>query len=111
MWIGVDLDGTLAQQIDSVDSIGPPVPRMLRFVQDLLAAGEDVRIFTARAWPPDSIGSTKRIAQVQSWCQIHLGFRLPVTCIKDPDMRVLYDDRAVAVEPNTGRRLGYAKGY
>ena len=102
-WIGVDLDGTLANQVDTADTIGTPVPRMLRFVQDLLAAGEDVRIFTARAWPPDSPGSAKRIAQVQSWCQVHLGFRLPVTCVKDPDMHLLYDDRAVGVVANTGK--------
>ena len=46
-WIGVDLDGTLAYQVDNPDVVGNPVPRMLRLVQDLLAAGEVQLIFAA----------------------------------------------------------------
>ena len=36
----------------------------------------------------------------------HIGRRLIVTCVKDYEMIELWDDRAVAVEFNTGRYLG-----
>lgn len=52
-WVGVDLDGTLAQYDGWVDAayIGPPVPAMVNRVRDMLDAGQEVRIFTARVYP------------------------------------------------------------
>ena len=49
-WIGVDLDGTLAEYggWKGPDHIGPPVPKMLERVKSWIAEGRDVRIFTAR---------------------------------------------------------------
>ena len=49
-WIGVDLDGTLAEYAGwvSEEHIGHPVPMMLERVKAWLAEGKDVRIFTAR---------------------------------------------------------------
>ena len=36
---------------------------------------------------------------------MHFGVVLPVTNVKDWHMLELWDDRAVQVEPNTGRRV------
>jgi hypothetical protein len=98
-WIGVDLDGTLAVRNhgDSLYTIGAPVRPILELVKSWLAAGRDVRIFTARASDPD------QVPVIQVWCQAHLGQVLPVTATKDYEMEELWDDRAVSVMPNTGR--------
>ena len=107
MWIGVDLDGTLAESQDhySPSEIGPPVPRMVERVRGWLAAGREVRIFTARAWPPTTRVRSAAVKAVEAWCEEHLGEVIPVTCLKDPQMEVLYDDRARQVEHNTGKLL------
>jgi hypothetical protein len=101
-WIGVDLDGTLAQYTSwhGPYAIGAPVPKMLERVKNMLASGVEVRIFTARACDGDSAV----IAAIQNWTERHLGHRLVVTCTKDYQMLELWDDRAVQVIPNTGER-------
>lgn len=101
-WIGVDLDKTLAHYEPPFDpmKIGAPVPAMLNRVLDWLNAGQEVRIFTARASVPE------HVAPVIEWCKEHLGREIPVTNIKDYAMLKLYDDRAVQVEENTGRLIG-----
>jgi hypothetical protein len=101
-WIGVDLDGTLAEYggWKGPDSIGKPIPAMLNRVLDWLNAGQEVRIFTARASVPE------QIPFVVEWCKTHLGRELPVTNVKDFGMVTLYDDRCVQVETNTGRLIG-----
>lgn len=101
-WIGVDLDGTLAEYggWKGPDSIGKPIPAMLDRVLDWCNAGQEVRIFTARATVPE------QIAPVEAWCQKHLGRVLKVTNVKDFGMIELWDDRlGVAVEFNTGKVL------
>lgn len=117
-WIGVDLDGTLAVYggWQGPDHIGEPVPAMLARVKAWVAAGRDVRIFTARA---DGGGAAllmgdengkffedraRVIAGIQAWCIKHVGVSLPVTNQKDYGMVELWDDRAVQVIPNTGAR-------
>ena len=99
-WVGVDLDGTLAIYGGwNGGEIGEPIPAMASRVRNWLADGKDVRIFTARASVPELIQA------VQDWCEKHFGVRLPVTNVKDFAMGELWDDRAVQVEPNTGRRV------
>lgn len=103
-WIGVDLDGTLAEYSgwQGHNVIGKPIPRMVERVLDWCNAGRDVRIFTARAAsiPTDpSVG-----AAIEAWCATHLGRVLPITNVKDYGMIELWDDRAVQVIPNTGQR-------
>jgi hypothetical protein len=100
-WVGFDLDGTLA--LDDRPSgffdpthIGDPVPKMAALVRDYLAQGIQVRIVTARACNPDDIPT------VEQWLIRHFGQKLRVTNQKDYEMWLLYDDRAVAVEKNTG---------
>jgi hypothetical protein len=101
-WIGVDLDGTLAHYDGwkSPEHIGDPVPKMAERVRKWLAEGREIRIFTARACVPE------QIKPVEDWCLKHFGVKLVVTNEKDFGMIVLYDDRCVQVEPNTGVILG-----
>lgn len=100
-WIGVDLDGTLAEYggWQGPDSIGKPIPLMLGRVKEWLKRGEEVRIFTARASLP------AQVEPVERWCKKHIGVVLPVTCMKDSGMIELWDDRAIQVIPNTGERV------
>lgn len=115
-WIGVDLDGTLAEYhgFKGPSIIGEPIPAMVEKVKRMIAEGVDVRIFTARVY---SDGKPHRNADkdaarmaIEGWCQTHLGKVLPITCVKDYGMYILYDDRAVQVERNTGRILGDEAG-
>lgn len=98
-WIGVDLDGTLANYdgFRGLDHIGAPVPAMLNRVKAWLKAGIEVRIFTARA----SEGARAN-DPIQKWLNDNGLPWLQVTNVKDYNMFQLWDDRAVRVEMNTG---------
>lgn len=101
-WIGVDLDGTLAHYDGwvSIEHIGEPIPLMVNRVLEWIEDGRDVRIFTARAaHDPDG----NAVGAIEDWCEKYLGKVLPVTNKKDYEMIELWDDRAIAVEHNTGR--------
>lgn len=111
-WIGVDLDGTLAEYgtWQGPGHIGKPVPAMVERVKQWIAEGRDVRIFTARVagagrdlageYDPD-----EDYQPIFDWCKKHIGKELPVTCKKDFGMIDLWDDRCVQIVPNTGRRV------
>jgi hypothetical protein len=103
-WIGVDLDGTLAHHEGWVSEshIGAPIPLMVERVKLWLSQGQDVRIFTARI-SGRKVKANRRV--IEAWCSEHLGVSLPITNKKDHHMAVLYDDRCVQVEKNTGRLL------
>lgn len=107
-WIGVDLDGTLAHydHWEGVEHIGRPIPAMLSRIKAWLAAGKEVRIFTARVFGPQGVDARPYI---EAYCLEHLGVVLPVTCEKDYAMVELWDDRAVQVIPNTGARADGGK--
>src|SRR6056297_673079 len=98
-WTAVALDGTLAEHDPAAppDAIGPPVPAMLEHVQSLLAAGECVKIFTARAALPE------QLPLIQQWLRENGLPPLEITNKKDYGMVRLYDHRSIPVEPNTGR--------
>lgn len=109
-WVGVDLDGTLAHYEHWTDgSIGPPIPAMAERVKYWVKMGQAVRIFTARISTRDETERSEQIAAIGAWCKEHLGFVLPVTCEKDFAMIELWDDRVVAVEANTGKRLNNSR--
>lgn len=119
-WIGVDLDGTLAQYDHwrGEDHIGEPIPAMLARVKAWLAEGLDVRIVTARSFDPTmiengfhvaTISKREALGYIKAWCLKHIGVELPIQCWKDYGMVRLYDDRCVQVEANTGRILSNAK--
>lgn len=105
-WIGVDLDGTLAEYSGwkGADHIGEPVPAMAFRVRNWLAQGIEVRIFTARVH--EGGRSTLTVEQVrasiETWTEKHFGVVLPVTNLKDFNMVELWDDRAVRVRANEG---------
>lgn len=111
-WIGVDLDGTLAEYHtwDEWDSIGKPVPLMLARVQGWVKADQRVKIFTARVSFEEGVCKhtgvyfTKdmMIEVIQDWLEYNGLPRLEVTATKDLNMSELWDDRAVQVMPNTG---------
>ena len=99
-WIGVDLDGTLAEytEFKGCESIGKPILKMVEYVKDLINKGENVKIFTARI-----DGHPEVVTCIQQWLQ-DVGLPiLPVTNIKDPGMKLLIDDRARQVIQNTGK--------
>jgi hypothetical protein len=102
-WIGVDLDGTLAEYHGWIadGSVGPPIPRMVDRVKAWLQQGIEVRIVTARVAGDTGMSEQRRI--VNRWCRDHLGQPLRITHQKDMAMIELWDDRAVSVEANTGR--------
>lgn len=111
-WLGVDLDGTLARYDvwRGEEYIGDPVPIMLRRVKRWLQEKKEVRIFTARIAPvgrdPEQVQAA--LWNIQHWCREHIGVVLPVTCQKDHNMTELWDDRAVQVEKNTGKVIGFS---
>lgn len=114
-WIGVDLDGTLAHYDGwrGIDHIGEPVPAMIERVRRWLSEGREVRIFTARVCENrqgDELDGSAMAARlyIEEWLTDHGLLRpdgkpLAVTNLKDYAMDELWDDRAVQVEPNTGR--------
>ena len=107
-WIGVDLDGTLAVYDGwrGAYHIGEPIAPMVERVRRWLDGGLCVKIFTARV-----DGSPEYVAEVKTaineWVYQHLGTQLEITNVKDHGMTELWDDRAVQVEPNTGRRVDH----
>jgi hypothetical protein len=104
-WIGVDFDGTLAENHgEGTDQVGVPIPGMVERVKQWLARGIEVKIFTARVSHGDFSDKTVRV--IDTWCLQHIGQVLPITNEKDWGCIRIYDDRAVAVEFNTGRILG-----
>lgn len=110
-WIGVDLDGTLAvyDGWQGAEHIGEPVPAMLARVKRWLEHGHPVhgevgvKILTARVSVPDQRDAV--METLVPWMLEHIGTELVVTNEKDYGMIELWDDRAVQVEANTGRRM------
>ena len=108
-WIGVDLDGTLAVYTgwQGEHHIGEPIKPMVKRVKEWLDQGVEVRIFTARVGTTKDDRDISRVrATIESWCFQHIGVALPITNLKDFGMIELWDDRAVQVVKNTGRRVG-----
>lgn len=130
-WIGVDFDGTLADYSagwQGPSHVGAPIPTMVARVKAWLAEGREVRIFTARIWPTNTVPDgqdakyhlktfsqfmTPRERQayecataIQAWCKEHIGRVLTITNVKDLGMIELYDDRCVQVVANTGELVG-----
>lgn len=100
-WIGVDLDGTLAEHNTEghykATKIGKPIPKMVSRVKEWLKDGKQVKIFTARA-----DGGGPVIHAIKVWCKKHIGQELEVTNVKDRFCVEIYDDRARQVVHNSG---------
>ena len=114
-WIGVDLDGTLAEYTEwkGPEHIGEPIEPMVKRVKQWLEEGYTVKIFTARIYWPD--GDEQRFKEaeaavhaIKKWALKHIGQELEVTNTKDFGMIELWDDRAVQVIANTGEPVGFS---
>lgn len=108
-WIGFDLDGTLAKYDGwkGIEHIGDPVDTMVIIAKMLHKIGKKIKVLTARVAPrDDGEGGDKAKKYVEEWCKKNLGFVPEITYEKDASMAALFDDRAVAVEQNTGKVLG-----
>lgn len=108
-WIGVDLDGTLAEYDvwRGIEHIGAPIPAMIERVRRWLKDGKTVKIFTARV----SVEGRDRmevIHHIWNWCTRNGLPLLEVTNVKDFGMIELWDDRAVQVRINTGEAVGFS---
>ncbi len=97
----MDLDGTLAyfDRMSSYDKVGEPVPAMLALVKKMINNGVRVKIFTARVEDPE------QLPIIRKWLKDNNLPELEITNIKDFNMRMLYDDRCIQVERNTGRLI------
>ena len=107
-WIGVDLDGTLAEYLGWGDGkIGKPIPLMVERVKKWLANDQTVKIFTARAAPQQSATSINRmINEIRDWLDVNgLPRDLEITATKDFKMIELWDDRCVQVFPILASQL------
>jgi hypothetical protein len=104
-WIGVDLDGTLAQDLGNkhenrgLGEIGSPIRPMLNRVKHWIAEGRTVKIFTARASSP------RQVVMIKKWLARHGLPALEVTNVKDLRMIELWDDRCVQVMTNLGEPI------
>jgi hypothetical protein len=101
-WIGVDLDGTLAEYSTwkGEEHIGEPIHAMIAKVKTWQQSGRVVKIFTARAAHGD-----KAIEYVKLWALKHGLGEIEITCVKDYSMIELWDDRAQQVHPNSGQHI------
>jgi|ERR1043166_978510 hypothetical protein len=90
-WVGVDLDGTLAEYDGwkGIEHIGQPKEWMRGYIQDLINRGVEVRVVTARVQE-----GYAALRYIEDWCLNVFGIRLQVTDCKDMDMVFLIDDRA-----------------
>jgi hypothetical protein len=109
--IGVDLDGTLVKWYGTSsaeyvpDKLGEPIVEMVNRVKVWLSKGYEVVIFTARAHPAHTVDADIAKMAIRKWCRETFGVELEITCMKDPMMTRIYDDRAITVEKDTGRIL------
>ena len=99
-WIGVDLDGTLAEYHGwkGVHHIGKTIASMIERVQRWIGEGKKVKIFTARA----SEGLAA-IEFIHAWLEKQGLPKLEVTNVKDFGMTELWDDRCISIGTNTGQ--------
>lgn len=114
-WVGCDLDGSLAHYVKGdykklgAIHIGSPIPKHVERIKAHIARGDRVKILTARVAGPDNFLLLQEIrSAITEWCIEHLGVALEITCVKDGYMTILYDDRAVAIETNTGEIKGFS---
>lgn len=102
-WIAVDFDGTLTDEsVASYPQVGPPVWSMVNRVKAWLAAGRNVKIFTARLAQNTVAEELEQVRLIDDFCDSVGLPHLPITNRKDQHCVQLWDNRAVSVESNTG---------
>jgi len=97
--IAVDFDKTLAHYNgEGHDFYGPPTG-LVEDVKAALAAGHQVKIFTARMSHDNADEAREKFGD---WSEKHVGRRLDATHEKTSDIDEIWDDKAKEVLPNTG---------
>lgn len=113
MHIAVDLDRTLAYYDGwrGPLHIGHPIPAMVRCVQEHLMKGDTVTIFSARIHddPKTGVTADQIKTAISDWSENAVGVRLDATNIKLHTFDRIYDDIAIQVVPNKGRRVAVKK--
>jgi hypothetical protein len=106
-WYGFDLDNTTAYYDGwkGAAHIGEPVPKIVAMIKQFLSQGIKCKIFTARVAEDDELTVAQKVKIIQDWTEKHIGQRLEVTCVKDPRMERLYDDKAIRVVLKSAERL------
>lgn len=104
--VAFDFDKSLAfhEADHPADWTGEPILPMVVTLFSCLGAGYDVVIHTARVNPENPDASIAEAA-IKAWCVKYLGREFPVTCMKSRRMIAFFDDKAIAVIPNTGYRV------
>ena len=102
----VDFDGTLAffSGWKGPGHLGQPIPLMVKRVQNFLADGDQVVVFTARMNVNGDYGVQdfdKIRKDIEDWCMRHVGQKLEVSNAKGP-ADTIYDDKAFRIVRNTG---------
>ncbi len=102
--IMVDLDGTLAHWNPGEDydasKIGKPIKPMLDRVKRWVSEGKEVVIHTAR------VGDSGAFPHIHAWLREQGLPELRITNKKLKEGEEFWDDRAVAIQRNTGKILG-----
>lgn len=106
-WYGFDLDGTLFRYEGDHSVIGPPLKKgdAFKVLKKYVAQGKKCKIVTARVAEGSSVQIKHEIKAIQDLTQKYFGKRLEVVSGKDTNMIKLYDDKAVAVQNNTGNLI------
>lgn len=105
LWVGVDLDGTLAEPVWTPDNptseIGEPITRNVSKVRQLAAEGWKIVIHTSRAWTD--------YEAIEAWLSHHgISFK-EIQCGK-PLYAAYIDDRAIYSEDEDWRPRGKDTG-
>lgn len=93
IWVGVDLDGTLAEPLWTPDNptseIGDPIPESIDKIQELVSAGYKIIVHTSRPWTDYQI--------IEQWLNhYHIPFK-EIQCGK-PLYAAYIDDRAIPAD-------------
>lgn len=99
-WIGVDLDGTLAQFIWPKPGIGEPMPGAVEAMQKIHESGDKIIIYTSRSWG--------EYCAIEDWCNDH---KIPfsrISCGK-PLFKYVIDDKNVEFHGNWEETLDKIK--
>lgn len=86
--------------------MGTPIKPIVDTLRSYVAQGKHCQIFTARVAPHPEIPEfdvNERIKDIHAWLEKHDIPKLEVVHTKDHFTQEIWDDRAIAVQPNEGR--------
>lgn len=91
LWVGVDLDKTLAEGIWPKEGIGKPIKGAREFLNKLVEKGFKITIFTSRPWSHHKC--------IEDWCSDNGMPVRRIICGK-PLFRCTIDDRNIEFDGN-----------